>query len=88
MLYQAYELQRSWMNSVSSVASITSEMLSNSANPWRDFGLVPMTANALDVFAHATAPYSKPAFGITEVDVNGEIFPVIEATVILSLIHI
>ena len=82
MLYQAYELQRGWMNSVSSMAAITSEILSSSANPWSKFPLSPIAANALDVFAHATAHYSKPAFGITEVDVDGEIFPVIEATVI------
>ena len=86
MLYKAYEIQRSWMNSVSTVASITSEMLSSSANPWSKYGFGQITANALDVFAHATAHYSKPAFGITEVDVakNGktETFPVIEATVV------
>lgn len=82
MLYQAYELQRSWMNSVSSIASITSEMLGNPANPLSYTGFGPIAANALDVFAHATAAYSKPAFGITEVDVDGTVYPVIEATVV------
>ena len=70
------------MNSVSSVASITSEMLSHPANPMAKFGFGALAANALDVFAHATAHYSKPAFGITHVDVDGETFPVIEATVV------
>ena len=82
MLYHAYELQRSWLNSVSSLASISASLLSNPANPMAKIGLVPMTANALDVFAHATAHYGKPAFGITEVDVEGTIWPVIEATVV------
>ncbi|MEE4288724.1 MAG: polyhydroxyalkanoate depolymerase [Erythrobacter sp.] len=84
MLYQAYELQRSWLNSVSSVASISAEMLSNPANPLRLTGIGPMMANALDVLAHATADYSKPAFRITEITVeeSGKTFPVIEATVI------
>ncbi len=82
MLYKAYEIQRSWMNSVSTAASITSELLASNVNPWSKYGFGQMTANALDVFAHATAHYSKPAFGITEVDVEGEIFPVIEATVV------
>ncbi len=82
MLYQAYEIQRSWLNSVSSWASISSQMLSNPANPLGSMGLGPVTANALDVFAHATANYGKPAFGITEVEADGTVFPVIEATVV------
>ena len=82
MLYQAYELQRSWMNSVSSVASISAEILTNPANPWSRTGFGPIMANALDVFAHATAHYSKPAFGITEVEIDGKVWPVIEATVV------
>ncbi len=82
MLYQAYELQRSWMNSVSAIASISSEMLAHPANPLGKVGFGPMAANALDVFAHATAHYGKPAFDINEVEVDGRTYPVIEATVI------
>ncbi len=82
MLYQAYEIQRSWMNSVSAWASISAEILSNPANPFGYTGIGPLAANALDVFAHATAAYGKPAFGITEVDVEGKTYPVIEATVV------
>ena len=33
MLYHAYELQRSWLNSASAWASIGAEMLSNPSNP-------------------------------------------------------
>ncbi|MEL7198033.1 MAG: polyhydroxyalkanoate depolymerase [Pseudomonadota bacterium] len=82
MLYQAYEIQRSWLNSASSLAAIGSEMLSNPANPLGYMGLGPMAANALDVFAHATAHYGKPAFGITEVDCDGKVYSVIESTVL------
>ncbi|XUU61551.1 polyhydroxyalkanoate depolymerase [Erythrobacter sp. HA6-11] len=82
MLYHAYELQRSWLNSASAWASISAEMLSNPANPWGYTGIGPMAASALDVFAHATANYEKPAFGITEVEVDGTIRPVIESTVV------
>lgn len=82
MLYQAYELQRSWMNSVSSLASMSSEFLTSPANPLSHFGIGGITANALDVMAHATAHYGKPAFGITEVNVDGEVYPVEEATVV------
>ncbi|EAQ28720.1 hypothetical protein NAP1_14013 [Erythrobacter sp. NAP1] len=82
MLYQAYELQRSWMNSVSSLASMSSEMLASPANPMSYWGIGGIAANALDVLAHATAHYGKPAFGITEVDVDGKTMSVIEATVL------
>ncbi|MBD2843028.1 polyhydroxyalkanoate depolymerase [Erythrobacter rubeus] len=82
MLYHAYEIQRSWMNSVSSWASISSSILTNPANPFGKMGSLPLTASALDVFAHATADYGKPAFGITEVETSGQVYPVIEATVV------
>ena len=72
MLYHAYELQRSWMNSVSTLASIGSGMLSNPANPLGYTGVGPMMANALEVFAHATAHYGKPEFGIDSVTIGGK----------------
>lgn len=81
MLYKAYELQRSWLNSVSTIASLSAELLSSPSNPWSKTTLGAMSANAFDVLAHSTAAYGKPAFGITEVDVEGKTFPVIEATV-------
>ncbi len=82
MLYHAYELQRSWMNSVSSLASISTSVMSSPGNPFAKMGLMPIAANALDVFAHATADYGKPAFGITEIEADGKVWPVIEATVV------
>ncbi len=80
MLYHAYELQRSWMNSASALASISSGILSNPVNPLGYTGMGPMLANALEVFAHATAPYGKPAFGITDVSINGKLHAVTETT--------
>jgi poly(3-hydroxybutyrate) depolymerase len=80
MLYHAYELQRSWMNSASALASISSGMLSNPANPLGYMGMGPMMANALEVFAHATAHYGKPPFGITEVSIDGKLHAVTETT--------
>jgi poly(3-hydroxybutyrate) depolymerase len=82
MLYKAYELQRSWLNSVSTVASLSAELLSNPTNPWSKSSFGAMTANAFDVLAHATASYGKPAFGITEVVLDGAIHSVIESTVL------
>lgn len=81
MLYFAYELQRSWMNSASALASIGAEMLSHPANPLGYTGIGPLAASALDVFAHATASYDKPEFGIREVVIGGTAYPVSESTV-------
>ena len=78
MLYHTYELQRSWMNSASALASISAGMLSNPANPFGYMGMGPMTAHALDVFAHATAHYGKPDFGIPEVMIDNKAHAVIE----------
>ena len=78
MLYHAYELQRSWMNSASALASISAEVLSNPANPMGYTGIGPMMANAMEVFAHATAPYGKPAFGLTSIAIDGTPHAVIE----------
>ena len=82
MLYHAYELQRSWLNSVSAWASIGAEMLSNPALPMGYTGLGPMAASALEVFAHSTASYGKPAWGIESVKVGKKAYPVEEATVL------
>ena len=81
MLYHAYELQRSWMNSASALASISANVLSNPANPLAAFGMGPLAASALDVFAHATAHYGKPAFGIESVAIDGAPHTVIESVV-------
>ena len=82
LLYNAHELQRSWLNTASAWASIGAEMLSNPALPMGYMGLGPMTASALEVFAHATAARGKPEFGIETVTVDGVSYPVTEAIVL------
>ena len=82
MLYHAYELQRSWLSSASAWASIGAEVLSNPSLPMGYMGMGPMMASALEVFAHAAAPYGKPEFGLEEVTVEGQTFPVSETTVV------
>ncbi|TCD06533.1 polyhydroxyalkanoate depolymerase [Erythrobacteraceae bacterium CFH 75059] len=81
MLYDAYELQRTWLDSASAWASIGAEMLSNPANPLGYTGIGPVAASALQVFAHAAAPRGKPAFGIRSVEVAGQAHDVHEAVV-------
>ena len=46
------------------------------------FGLGPVMASALDVFAHAAAPRGKPLFGIERVTVGGTDHPVTESIVL------
>ncbi len=82
MLYHAYELQRSWLNSASAWASIGAEMLSNPVLPMGYMGLGPMASSALEVFAHASAPRGKPDFRIETVAVGGKTHPVTEAIVL------
>lgn len=86
MLYNAHELQRSWLNAASAWASIGAEMLSNPVLPLNAMGgymgLGPMAASALEVFAHATAPRGKPEFGIDSVTVGGKVHAVTEAIVV------
>ena len=81
MLYNAYELNRALLTSASAWASATAELLSNPAVPFGNLGLAPVMASALDVFAHASAPRGKPAFGIASVTVDGRDYPVTEAIV-------
>lgn len=88
LLYHAYELQRSWLNSASAFASIGVEMLNNPANPFNYIGpmgymnIGPVAASALEVFAHATASYGKPAWNLEAIEVDGAADSVVEATVV------
>lgn len=81
MLYNAYELQRAWLSGASALASVTAELLTNPTLPFGYSGLGPVIASALEVFAHAAAPRGKPAFGISEVTVDGVTHPVTETIV-------
>ena len=82
MLYTAYEMQRSWMNAASTWASLGAEMLGNPALPFSYGPGGNVMASALEVFAHASAAYGKPAFGIESVEVGGTAYPVTEAIVL------
>jgi len=82
VLYNAYELNRALLSSASAWASVGAELLNNPAMPMGYFGLGPVMASALDVFAHAAAPRGKPQFGIQTVEVGGVSQPVTEAIVV------
>jgi len=82
LLYDAYELHRSWLNSASDWASIGAKLLSNPALPMGYFGTGPIIASALQVFAQFYEEHGKPAFGIAEVEAGGRKRTVTESVVL------
>lgn len=82
VLYQAYELNRSLLNSASAWAAIGARLLSNPALPMGYFGTGPIIASALQVFANFYAEHGKPAFNIASVKVDGTAHRVSETVVL------
>ena len=82
MLYQAYEWQRQWLNGASAIAHMGAELLHHPTNPFSYIGGGQVLSSALEVFAHATAPHGKPAFGLTHTVVDGREVEVTEQIVL------
>ena len=82
MLYDAYEMQRSLLAGASTLANIGAGWMKNSANPFSYSQMGPIVGSALDVFAHASAPRGKPAFGLETTMVKGKTVPVQEEVVL------
>jgi poly(3-hydroxybutyrate) depolymerase len=82
LLYDAYELHRSLLNSASTWASIGAELLNNPALPMGYFGTGPIIASALQVFAHLYEERGKPEFNIRHVAVDGVEHKVTESVVL------
>jgi poly(3-hydroxybutyrate) depolymerase len=72
MLYDAYEVQRSFLASASKLAGFGAGWLSNPANPFAYISGSPLIAASLEVFSHAAAPRGKPNFGIQSTVVEGK----------------
>ncbi len=72
MLYDAYEVQRSFLAGASKLAGMGAGWLNNPANPFAYVSGSPLVAAALDVFAHAASPRGKPEFGLKRTTVNGK----------------
>jgi poly(3-hydroxybutyrate) depolymerase len=70
MLYDAYEVQRSFLAGASKLAGLGAGWLNNPSNPWGYSSMGPMVAASLEVFAHASAPRGKPEFGLVETKVG------------------
>jgi poly(3-hydroxybutyrate) depolymerase len=82
VLYDAYELHRSLLNSASNWASIGAQLLNNPALPMGYFGTGPIIASALQVFAHIYEERGKPTFNIRSVTIDGADYPVTESVVL------
>jgi poly(3-hydroxybutyrate) depolymerase len=82
MLYDAYEVQRSFLTGASKLAGLGAGWLTNPANPLAYVTTSPLIAAGLEVFANATAPHGKPHFGIRSVEVSGKEVAVHEEVVL------
>ena len=82
MLYDAYEVQRSFLAGASRLAGMGAGWLSNPANPWSYASASPLIAASLEVFSHASAPRGKPEFGLKSTMVDGEEVAVREEVVL------
>ena len=78
MLYDAYEVQRSFFAGASKLAGMGAGWLNNPANPWGYSSMGPVVAASLEVFARAAAPHGKPKFGLHSTKVRGKEVPVNE----------
>jgi len=82
MLYDAYEVQRSFLAGASKWAGLGAGWLTNPANPLAYVTTSPLIAAGLEVFASAAAPHGKPHFGIRSVEVAGKEVAVHEEVVL------
>jgi poly(3-hydroxybutyrate) depolymerase len=82
MLYDAYEVQRSFLTGASKLAGLGAGWLTNPANPLAYVTTSPLIAAGLEVFANAAAPHGKPHFGIRSVEVSGKEVAVHEEVVL------
>ncbi|HEU4704826.1 MAG TPA: polyhydroxyalkanoate depolymerase [Sphingomicrobium sp.] len=82
MLYDAYEVQRSFLAGASRLAGMGAGWLNNPANPLSYSSMGPVVAASLDVFAHAAALRGKPEFGLRSTTVGRKTVPVREEIVV------
>jgi poly(3-hydroxybutyrate) depolymerase len=82
MLYQAYEIQKSWLSAAGSIAEFNANLLVNPMNPFAYTGFGPVMASALNVFAHTAEVRGKPAFGLDHTIIGDRLVPVREEIVL------
>ncbi len=72
MLYDAYEVQRSFLAGASKLAGMGAGWLNNPSNPWGYTSAGPIVAASLEVFSRAAAPHGRPRFGLRSTSVDGK----------------
>ena len=72
MLYTLYEMQRASLAPMRAMATTALSVLDRPYNPWRPTALGRMTVAALDSFEHTTRSFTKPVFGLTSTEIDGQ----------------
>ena len=72
MLYDAYEVQRSFLAGASKLAGMGAGWLNNPSNPWGYTSAGPIVAASLEVFSRPAAPHGRPKFGLRSTTVDGK----------------
>jgi poly(3-hydroxybutyrate) depolymerase len=78
MLYSLYEMQRAGLAPMRAMANGALSMLDLPFNPLRPTTAGRIAAAALDSFEHTTRSFGKPAFGLTETLIDGQMVAVTE----------
>ena len=72
MLYDAYEVQRSFLAGASKLAGMGAGWLNNPSNPWGYTSAGPIVAASLEVFSRVAAPHPRPQFALRSTTVDGK----------------
>ena len=81
MLYQLHDLQRQWLNPLTSFAETAASLYSHPSSPLSYLPFSREISASYDLLNRVGKQYEKPAFGITETYVKGNPCTVIEETV-------
>jgi poly(3-hydroxybutyrate) depolymerase len=84
MLYALYEMQRAGLAPMRALANSALSVLDMPFNPLRPTPAGRLAVAALDSFEHTTRSFGKPAFGLSETEIDGQKIAVTEE-VALSL---
>ena len=82
MLYQLHELQRQWLNPLTSFAETAASLYSHPSSPLSYLPFSREISASYDLLNRVGKQYEKPQFGIAETQVKGKRVAVTEETVI------
>ena len=82
MLYQLHELQRQWLNPLTSFAETAASLYSHPSSPLSYMPFAREMSASCDLLHRAGKLYDKPEFGIKHTLVDGKPVPVTEQTVV------